>query len=77
MVTSGLRIGTPALAARGFNAEDFREVADVIATALIERAKVGEEGVVNPALISSLRSRVEALAVANPLYPELEPFGAR
>ncbi|MGW7492693.1 serine hydroxymethyltransferase, partial [Streptomyces sp. NPDC054786] len=34
MVTSGLRIGTPALATRGFQAEDFREVADIIAQAL-------------------------------------------
>ncbi|CAM5637595.1 Aminomethyltransferase [Streptomyces violaceorubidus] len=34
MVTSGLRIGTPALATRGFTAEDFAEVADVIAEAL-------------------------------------------
>ena len=34
MVTSGLRIGTPALATRGFGAEDFREVADIIAEAL-------------------------------------------
>src|SRR5436190_749826 len=33
MVTSGLRIGTPALATRGFQAEDFAEVADVIAEA--------------------------------------------
>src|SRR5690606_19608209 len=34
MVTSGLRIGTPALATRGFGAEDFTEVADIIARAL-------------------------------------------
>src|SRR5205823_12971337 len=34
MVTSGLRIGTPALATRGFGAEEFTEVADVIAQAL-------------------------------------------
>ncbi|PAX86821.1 serine hydroxymethyltransferase [Streptomyces albidoflavus] len=34
MVTSGLRIGTPALATRGFQAEDFAEVADIIAEAL-------------------------------------------
>ena len=34
MVTSGLRIGTPALATRGFGAEEFTEVADIIATAL-------------------------------------------
>ena len=35
MVTSGLRIGTPALATRGFTAVDFQEVADVVATALL------------------------------------------
>src|SRR6476659_1313989 len=34
MVSSGVRIGTPALAARGFDADDFTEVADVIALAL-------------------------------------------
>src|SRR5699024_12057563 len=32
-VTSGLRIGTPALATRGFGAAEFIEVADVIALA--------------------------------------------
>lgn len=34
MITSGLRIGTPALAARGFSHNDFRAVADLIAAAL-------------------------------------------
>ena len=34
MVSSGVRIGTPALATRGFDADDFAEVADVIALAL-------------------------------------------
>ena len=34
MVTSGLRIGTPALATRGFGDAEFTEVADIIATAL-------------------------------------------
>ena len=34
MVSSGVRIGTPALAARGFDADDFTEVADIIAPAL-------------------------------------------
>ena len=33
MVTSGLRIGTPALATRGFGAEEFTEVAEIIAAA--------------------------------------------
>ncbi|MFJ4676011.1 MULTISPECIES: serine hydroxymethyltransferase [unclassified Kitasatospora] len=63
MVTSGLRIGTPALATRGFGAEDFREVADVIAEAL----KPGFD----EAKAEALKARVTALAAAHPLYPEL------
>jgi glycine hydroxymethyltransferase len=77
MVTSGIRIGTPALATRGFSEADFKAVADVIAEALVERAKVGEEGVADQAAIAQLRGRAHALAMANPLYPELEPFGAK
>jgi glycine hydroxymethyltransferase len=63
MVTSGLRIGAPALATRGFTAEDFREVADVIAEALkpsFDDAKAAE-----------LSARVSALAAKHPLYPDL------
>jgi len=64
MVTSGLRIGTPALATRGFEADDFREVADIIAEALLpsfdEAAKVG------------LGVRVQRLAASRPLYRALD-----
>jgi glycine hydroxymethyltransferase len=35
-VTSGLRLGTAALTTRGFDAEAFREVADVIADRLLQ-----------------------------------------
>ncbi|MGI8592516.1 MAG: serine hydroxymethyltransferase [Nakamurella sp.] len=66
MVTSGLRIGTPALATRGFGDAEFTEVADIIAAALI--AGVGE---LDAALATSLRGRVSALAEAHPLYPDL------
>jgi glycine hydroxymethyltransferase len=60
MVTSGLRIGTPALATRGFQADDFAEVADIIALAL------------QPAYDSAaLSARVRALADKHPLYPSL------
>ena len=62
MVTSGLRIGTPALATRGFGEAAFAEVADIIAEALI--ADAGAD-------LSGLRSRVEALAAAHPLYPSV------
>ncbi|WP_091601078.1 serine hydroxymethyltransferase [Arthrobacter koreensis] len=62
MVTSGLRIGTPALATRGFGEEAFREVADIIALALI--AGDGED-------LSALKDRVHALAAAHPLYSQV------
>ncbi len=61
MVTSGLRIGTPALATRGFDADDFREVADIIAEAL----KASYDA-------ASLRGRVTALAAKHPLYAGLK-----
>jgi len=66
MVTSGLRIGTPALATRGFGASDFVEVADIIAAALT--APVGD---LDPAVQAALHARVTALANAHPLYPGL------
>jgi glycine hydroxymethyltransferase len=62
MVTSGLRVGTPALATRGFGAEDFREVADVIAAVLTGSASFPEEEQ------APLRARVSALAGKYPLY---------
>jgi glycine hydroxymethyltransferase len=63
MVTSGLRIGTPALATRGFGKEEFAEVADIIAVAL--RPGFGD------GTAASLRARVAALAAAHPLYSNL------
>ncbi|MEY9949142.1 serine hydroxymethyltransferase [Kitasatospora sp. GAS1066B] len=63
MVTSGLRIGTPALATRGFTADDFREVADVIAEALLPGF--------DEAKAAALKARVIALAEKYPLYPDL------
>lgn len=63
MVTSGLRIGTPALATRGFDAEDFTEVADIIAEAL--------KPSFDDATRTALAARVTALAAKHPLYPDL------
>ncbi|MGO2660016.1 serine hydroxymethyltransferase [Mycetocola reblochoni] len=60
MVTSGLRIGTPALATRGFGDAEFTEVADIIALALRPGADV-----------PGLRQRVAALTERFPLYPGL------
>ncbi|WP_159698151.1 serine hydroxymethyltransferase [Arthrobacter sp. 18067] len=65
MVTSGLRIGTPALATRGFGATEFTEVAEIIATAL----KAGAA-----ADVESLQARVDKLAADFPLYPQHEQW---
>ncbi len=63
MVTSGLRIGTPALATRGFGAAEFTEVGDIIAAALKPAPDV-----------DALRARVSALAADFPLYPGQEEW---
>ncbi|WP_159621519.1 serine hydroxymethyltransferase [Ruania rhizosphaerae] len=62
-VTSGLRIGTPALASRGFGETEFREVADIIATVLA--AGQGAD-------IEAATARVKALTDGFPLYPGLQ-----
>ncbi len=67
MVTSGLRIGTPALATRGFGEDAFREVADIIAQALIAAPEQD---------LTALRKRVTALAESHPLYPEVADLSA-
>ena len=65
MVTSGLRVGTPALATRGFGPAEFSEVADIIATALAA-GKAAD--------VSTLRDRVTRLAREFPLYDGLEDW---
>ncbi|WP_345763442.1 serine hydroxymethyltransferase [Diaminobutyricibacter sp. McL0608] len=67
MVTSGLRIGTPALAARGFGDSAFREVADVIAAVLT----AGED-----ADLAVFKQRVSELVKAHPLYADIAPIAA-
>lgn len=57
MVTSGLRIGTSALATRGFDAAGFTEVADIIAGVLLPEPDIAD-----------LRARVNALCEKYPLY---------
>jgi glycine hydroxymethyltransferase len=64
-VSSGLRVGTPALATRGFAVEDFREVGRVIAAALT--------GPFSPDERDDLGDRTRALADRFPLYPQLTP----
>lgn len=61
MVTSGVRIGTPALATRGFGATEFTEVAEIIAQVLLP----------NPDT-QALKARVRVLTEKFPLYSGLE-----
>jgi len=63
MVTSGLRIGTPALATRGFGDKEFTEVADIIAGVLVDGKNAD---------IDRATARVRALTDDFPLYPGLE-----
>ncbi len=63
MVTSGLRIGTAALATRGFGDTEFAEVAEIIAAVL----KPGAD-------IDALRTRSAKLAEGFPLYPGQEQW---
>jgi glycine hydroxymethyltransferase len=68
MVTSGLRIGTPALATRGLQQADFAEIGDVIAAALAP-------GDFEP-LREGLTERTAAIADRYPLYAGLAPYVA-
>ena len=65
MTPSGVRIGTPALATRGFGDAEFTEVADIIATAL----KPSPD-------IAALAARAKSLADAFPLYEGLTSPGS-
>ncbi len=62
-VSSGLRVGTPALATRGFQADDFHEVGKVMAEALT--------GDFSDSSKAELTERSRALAERYPLYPQL------
>lgn len=57
-VTSGIRIGTPAVTTRGFKENDMKEIADIINGVIKER-----EGNLKP-----YKDRVEKLCDAHPLY---------
>jgi len=64
MVTSGLRVGSPALATRGLSVEDFTEVGRIIATVLT----AGEDF---DALRGGLAERTAQIAERHPLYAQL------
>ncbi len=59
-VTSGIRLGTPALTTRGLNAEDMKEIASIISSVL----KQPED----TAVLAEAKQRVAALCEKYPMY---------
>jgi len=62
-VTSGIRVGSPAITTRGFDEADARKVGELLARAIFDRADAAKLGAV--------RAEVDALIEKHPLYPEL------
>jgi glycine hydroxymethyltransferase len=62
-VTSGIRIGTPALTTRGMKEPQMETIASLIARVL--------EDPKNDAVIEAVRAETRALCESFPLYPEL------
>jgi glycine hydroxymethyltransferase len=67
MVTSGLRVGTPALATRGLQADDFAEIGEIMATTLTPDFEAAKD---------DLAARVSAIAERYPLYEHLRAAAA-
>ncbi|MFN7191317.1 MAG: serine hydroxymethyltransferase [Rhodospirillales bacterium] len=66
MVTSGIRLGTPAGTTRGFGPAEFRTIADLIAETLngLAHSNTGE----NAAVEAAVHSKVKALTARFPIY---------
>ncbi|WP_243612218.1 serine hydroxymethyltransferase [Shimia aestuarii] len=69
MVTSGIRLGTPAGTTRGFGEDEFRQIADMIVEVVDGLAANGEDG--NSAVEEAVKDKVAALCAKFPLYPNL------
>ncbi len=69
MVTSGIRLGTPAGTTRGFGEAEFRDIADMIVEVVDGLAANGAEG--NDAVEQAVKAKVAALCARFPMYPNL------
>lgn len=63
-VTSGIRVGSAAATTRGFTAEEFYEVGQLMARAVFHAD--------DDTALADIRGKVDALLAAHPLYPELD-----
>ena len=68
MVTSGIRLGTPAATTRGFGPAEFRKVGELISQVLDGLAANPED---NGATEAAVREEVRALCRRFPIYPNL------
>jgi len=69
MVTSGIRLGTPAGTTRGFGETEFRQIADWIVEVVDGLAANGPDG--NDAVEAKVRAEIEVMCDQFPLYPNL------
>jgi glycine hydroxymethyltransferase len=65
MVSSGVRLGTPALTSRGMGPDEMRRIGELIARAL--------DGRESPEVLDEVRRGVADLCAGYPLYPERQP----
>lgn len=65
MVTSGIRLGTPAATTRGFGISEFSEVGDMIVEVLDGLTRNRED---NSSVEAAVRARVSALTERFPVY---------
>jgi glycine hydroxymethyltransferase len=68
MVTSGIRLGTPAGTTRGFGEAEFRQVADWIVEVVDGLAANGEDG--NGEVEAKVKAEVVEMLKGFPIYPE-------
>ncbi|MDG1431584.1 MAG: serine hydroxymethyltransferase, partial [Paracoccaceae bacterium] len=69
MVTSGIRLGTPAGTTRGFGEAEFRQIADWIVEVVEGLAANGEDG--NADVENKVKAEVATLCARFPMYPNL------
>ncbi len=62
-VTSGIRVGSPAITTRGFSADEARQVGALIAEAIFKRD--------DETRLAQVAAKVQAMLDQHPLYPEL------
>lgn len=69
MVTSGIRLGTPAGTSRGFGTVEFRKVGELITQVLDGLAQNRDD---NSAVEAEVKKSVQALCADFPIYPDLQ-----